>query len=164
MRVVACDPGCLGALALLDAGNLVDVADMPVVCVRRGKSDKREVDGYDLARLLREWAPDVGIIEQVGGMPGQASGASFNFGRAAGAPEYIMAALGIRMAPRVSPVTWKKRLGLKAGKDDARFAAMRLWPAMASRFARKKDDGRAEAGLIGHWYNLTNGVDNGVFG
>ena len=137
---------------------------MPVVSVRRGKTDKLEVSGAELTALLRGWNADVGVIEQVGGMTGQSASAAFNFGRAAGAVEYVMVALGLRLV-RVPPVTWKKRLGVKPGKDDSRLAAMRLWPAMADRFKRKKDDGRAEAGLIGHWYNLTNGVNNGgVFG
>lgn len=132
---------------------------MPVVCVRRGKSDKREVSGHELAALLRSWDAEVGVIEQVGGITGQSASAAFNFGRAAGAVEYTMTALGLRLV-RVAPVTWKKRLGVKPGKDDSRLAAMRLWPTMAACFSRKKDDGRAEAGLIGHWYNLTNGASN----
>lgn len=132
---------------------------MPVVSVRRGKTDKREVDGWSLASLLRKWNAEVGVIEQVGGMTGQSASAAFNFGRAAGAVEYTMTALGLRLV-RVAPVTWKKRLGVKGGKDDSRLAAMRLWPALAERFKRVKDDGRAEAGLIGQWYFLQNGVSN----
>lgn len=135
---------------------------MPVVCVRRGKSDKREVDGHSLASLLRGWEAEVGVIEQVGGMTGQSASAAFNFGRAAGAVEYTMTALGLRLV-RVPPITWKKKLAIKPGKDDSRLAAMRLWPGVAAKFQRKKDDGRAEACLIGHWYNLTNGASNDVF-
>lgn len=136
---------------------------MPVLSVRRGKTDKNEVDGHALADLLRRWSADVGVIEQVGGMTGQSASAAFNFGRAAGAVEYTMTALGLRLV-RVAPITWKKRLGVKPGKDDSRAAAMRLWPAMAEKFKRKKDDGRAEAGLIGHWYLLTNQTIGGSYG
>ena len=155
MKVVSVDPGCLGALALFHGQSLVDIIDMPVVTVRRGKTDKKEIDAYRLTESLRGWGADVGVIEQVGGMTGQSASAAFNFGRAAGAPEYIMASLGMRLV-RVPPITWKKRLAVKPGKDDSRLQAMRLWPAHASRFARKKDDGRAEAALVGHWYFLTN--------
>jgi crossover junction endodeoxyribonuclease RuvC len=132
---------------------------MPVLSVRRGKSDKREVSGHELAALLRRWNAEVGVIEQVGGITGQSASAAFNFGRAAGAVEYTMTALGLRLV-RVSPITWKKRLGIRGGKDDSRAAAMRLWPGMAERFKRVKDDGRAESALIGQWYNLTNGANN----
>lgn len=163
MRVVGVDPGCLGALALLQDGVLLEVLDMPYVTVRRGKSDKKEIDGYALTKSLRQWQADVGVIEQVGGMTGQSASAAFNFGRAAGAPEYIMVALDLRLV-RVPPQTWKKRLGIKGDKDDSRLAAMRLWPGKSALFQRKKDDGRAESALVGHWYNLQNGGSDGVFG
>ena len=166
MKLVSCDPGCTGALALFSDGNLTSVVDMPVLSVRRGKTDKNEVDGHTLAELLRQWAPTAGVIEQVGGMTGQSASAAFNFGRAAGAVEYTLTALNVRLV-RVPPVTWKKRLGIKAGKDDSRLAAMRLWPALADQFKRKKDDGRAEAALIGHWYMTTHSMEvggEGIFG
>ena len=35
-----------------------------------------------------------------------------------------------------------------ASKDASRAEAIRRWPAQAELFARKKDDGRAEAALI----------------
>lgn len=147
------DPGALGALALLVDGRLEDVEDMPIVRVRRGKTDKAEVEGYALAELVRRWAPDVGIVEKVGGMTGQSASAAFNFGRAAGACEYTFKTLGIR-TELVAPITWKKNLRIMPGKDDSRAAAMRLWPAKASMFKRKMDDGRAEASLIAHWFHL----------
>ena len=84
MRLVGIDPGSLGALALLDGGRLVDVADMPIVKVRRGKTDKSELEGYELARLLRRWDARLGVIEAVGGMTGQSASAAFNFGRPPG--------------------------------------------------------------------------------
>jgi hypothetical protein len=101
------------------------------------------------------------VVEQVGGMTGQSASAAFNFGRAAGAPEYIAKALKIRVE-LVSPVTWKKALQVNPGKDGSRAMAQRLWPAMAHHFERKKDDGRAEAALIAHWFWLKNGGVDGV--
>lgn len=162
MRVLGVDPGAYGALALLADGALVRVVDMPIVIVRRGKTDKAEVDGHSLARLVSEMAPDIGIVELVGGMTGQSASAAFNFGRSAGAPEYIMQALGVR-TERVAPIRWKKALNIKPGKDDSRHAAMKLWPAHAASFARKKDDGRAEAALIGHWFWMHNSGGQNVF-
>lgn len=165
MRLVGVDPGSLGALALLDNGRLVDVADMPIVKVRRGKTDKSELEPYELAALLRRWQAPLGVIEAVGGMTGQSASAAFNFGRAAGGAEYTMTALGMRIV-RVAPITWKKALGLRGGKDDSRLAAMRLWPDAAGRFARKKDDGRAESALVAHWFTTTphyTGASENVF-
>jgi len=150
MRIVGVDPGCYGALALMESGALIAVADMPILKVRRGKTDKAEVDGYSLAALLREWWPDAAAVELVAGITGQSASAAFNFGRAAGAVEYALKTYGTQVE-LIAPVTWKKAMRLSAGKDDARAKAMRLWPAKANLFARKKDDGRAEAALIAQY-------------
>jgi crossover junction endodeoxyribonuclease RuvC len=40
-------------------------------------------------------------------------------------------------------------MGKDGAKDAARSNAIRRWPAKADLFARVKDDGRAEAALIG---------------
>lgn len=153
MRIVGVDPGAHGGVALLVAGRLERAVDMPAIEVRRGKTDKAEVDGYALAALLREMRPDAVVVEQVGGIQGQSASAAFNFGRAAGAPEYAAKALGIRVE-HVTPMRWKKALGLNAGKDGSRAMAMRLWPELAALFARKKDNDRAEAALLAHWFSL----------
>lgn len=150
MRILGVDPGCYGALTLLVDGRIQRIEDMPNLKLRRGKSDKAEIDGYSLAALLRELAPDLAVIEQVGGMEGQAAGAAFNFGRAAGAPEYMLKAMGVRVE-MVAPATWKKFMKLKGGKDASREAAMRLWPMEAGLFSRVKDNDRAEAALIAEW-------------
>jgi crossover junction endodeoxyribonuclease RuvC len=160
-RILGVDPGCYGALVLFDQAEPEGFADMPILKVRRGKSDKAEVDGHALARAIKDFKPDVLVIEQVGGMTGQSASAAFNFGRAAGAPEYTGTALGLRVE-RVAPITWKKALKVNPGKDGSRFMAMRLWPNVAGWFARVKDDGRAEAALIAHWFWLKNGGENAV--
>lgn len=159
MKILGIDPGCYGALALLDCGALAEVHDMPFLKVRRGKSDKAEIDGYTLGWLLRSLAPDLALVEQVGGVTGQSPSASFNFGRAAGAPEYVLKAMGVRVE-MVHPAVWKRALRLNVGKDAARAAAMRLWPPLADKFKRVKDDGRAEASLIAHYGQITFGGSN----
>lgn len=162
MRIVGVDPGCYGALALLVGDSLRDIVDMPIVKVRRGKTDKAEVNGYELGDVLRRLAPDVLVIEQVGGMTGQGASMAFNFGRAAGAPEYAAKTLGVRVEP-VAPITWKRALRVNPGKDGSRHMAMKLWPGSAAQFARKKDDGRAEAALIARWFRQQNRGGDGVF-
>jgi crossover junction endodeoxyribonuclease RuvC len=150
MRIVGCDPGCGGALALLHDG-LSCILDMPTFHVRRGKTDKAEVDAGALLDALLRWAPDVFVLEQVGGLPGQSAPAAFNFGRAVAAAEYTARAVGLRVE-LVAPVTWKKGMRLGPGKDEARAAACNLWPHKRDLFARVKDDGRAEAALIAEWF------------
>lgn len=136
---------------------------MPHLAIRSGKTDKYEVDGYTLAALLRELRPDIAYVEKVGGLPGQSSPAAFNFGRAAGAPEYTLKALGVRVE-RVPPQTWKRTLRV-IGKDAARAMAMRLWPEHAADFRRKMDEDRAEAALIAEFGRREQGeTDVSVFG
>lgn len=156
MLIVGVDPGCYGALAWLQTGILVRVEDMPILKIRRGKTDKVEVDGYLLSRMLSDHRADLVLIEQVGGLPGQSASAAFNFGRAAGAVEYQAMALGMRVE-RVAPQVWKKALRLNQGKDAARALAARMWPGKAGLFARVKDDGRAESALIAEYGRRTYG-------
>ena len=164
MTIVGVDPGCSGALARVGRDGYLYpyVSDMPVLRVRRGKTDKAEVDGYAVAELLRSWDRahkiETVVIERVGGVMGQAAGASFNFGRATGVVEGVAKALGFRVET-VPPATWKKALGLRGGKDESRAAAIRRWPKFHDLFARKKDDGRAEAALIACWFALNNGTE-----
>lgn len=150
MRCVGVDPGAYGALSLIANGQLIRVDDMPIIKIRRDKTDKAEVDGYTLASVLREMAPDILFLEQVGGITGQSASAAFNFGRAAGAVEYAAKALGIRVE-LVPPGTWKRAMKLNPGKDAARAMAMRMWPERADLFKRVKDADRAEACLIAEW-------------
>jgi crossover junction endodeoxyribonuclease RuvC len=71
------------------------------------------------------------------------------FGRSRGVVEGILGACGVT-ASLITPAAWKRTVGLSvASKDAARSEAIRRWPNHAALFARTKDDGRAEASLIG---------------
>jgi hypothetical protein len=53
-------------------------------------------------------------------------------------------------AAAVSPLAWKRAVGLTLASKDASWSeAIRRWPGNASLLARVRDDGRAEAALIG---------------
>jgi crossover junction endodeoxyribonuclease RuvC len=52
----------------------------------------------------------------------------------------------------VRPQQWTKDLGVGADKGAHREAAMRLYPGDAEQFMRVKDDGRADAALLAHWW------------
>lgn len=145
--IVGVDPGLSGAIALLDVdGNLVDVYDMPVV------------DGHISAAILASyegWRTTPtrfhAVVEDVHAMPGQGVTSMFTFGRGVGVIEGTFGALGVPVT-RVTPQKWKRSFGLGKDKGESRRRALELWPAHASKFARVKDDGRAEAALIGLWY------------
>lgn len=163
--IVGVDPGSLGAAAAVNArGEIIFIEDMPVLEVRRGKSDKLEIDGYALAELFIERVKPGAIVfvELVNGMQGQSASAAFAFGRSAAAPEYIAKARGMRVE-RVAPATWKRGMGLlAAGKDGARAMASRMWPQHAGLFKRVKDDGRAEAALLAEWGRRRLRAEGGI--
>ena len=46
---------------------------------------------------------------------------------------------------------WKKAMGVTADKRSSRDVAARRWPTEAHRFARVRDDGRAEAALLAEY-------------
>ena len=160
MRILGVDPGGSGALALLE-GSEIRVADMPVFKVRRGKSDKPELDVHGLSAILDDWRPEACFFERVFGMTDQSAPAAFNFGRIAGAAEAIVKTAGARFE-FVAPHVWKKALKIR-GKDDARAIATNLWPSAAGEFRRKMDQDRAEAALIAE-YGRMQLIKNGVFG
>jgi crossover junction endodeoxyribonuclease RuvC len=54
----------------------------------------------------------------------------------------------------VTPQAWQKAAGVRGGKDGARQRACELFPNYAGLFARKKDDGRADAACMA-WYAAT---------
>lgn len=153
MRIIGVDPGAYGALALVDGPCLIAVFDMPILKIRRGKTDKAEVDGYRLAAELAEFPGahcGTAYLEQVGGITGQSASAAFNFGRSCGIVEGVLKGSGARVE-FVPPGTWKRFLRVNPGKDGSRAMAARFWPDKAHLFARVKDDGRAEAALIAEY-------------
>ncbi len=142
--IVGFDPGATGALArLTDGGDLLAVADMPVVEVR----GKRRVSAPLLAAIVREWAPRLAVIEEVGSRPGEGHAGAFAFGRSAGVLEGVCAMAGVPVV-LARPDVWKRALKVTADKGSCRLMAQRLWPAHAASFARVRDDGRAEAALV----------------
>ena len=148
MRVLGIDPGANGALAVVEGGRLVDLVDMPTMTVKRGSREVREVNAPALGAVLENLQPiDAAMLEQVGAMPGQGVSSMFAFGRAVGVLE---GALGAAKIPytRIPPQEWQRGMRVRGGKDGARERAMALFPARAADFDRKKDDGRADAGVI----------------
>lgn len=144
--IVSIDPGASGAIAFLDDdGTLIDVVDMPVV--------EKQVAGSLLRDILTQYGgpPADAIVERVASMPRQGVASTFKFGCAYGTALGVIAALGIPVH-HVTPTVWKRAMGVTADKETSRHKAIDRWPHQAGLFARKKDDGRAEAALIGLWW------------
>jgi hypothetical protein len=148
--ILAIDPGMSGALAWLsDDGHLIHIADMPTAKIR----DRNRIMAAELADMIASRKPDRAVIEQVGPMPRDGSMGAFWFGYGAGMLEATIVTLGIELH-MVTPQRWKKGAGVPADKNGARVMAMRLWPGASEQFRRVKDDGRAEAALMGRWAAL----------
>jgi hypothetical protein len=160
--VLAVDPGATGALAFIRPapGGLglfvVEVEDMPVVQVRVGKKGLRnEVNETALARLIAGFQAQHTLthayVERVQPVPHDGTVGAFKFGTGFGIVRGALAGLSVPMT-LVTPQAWKRAVNLPTGatKDQSRQLASRLYPELAGRFARKKDDGRAEAVLLAH--------------
>lgn len=148
MIVCGIDPGVSGAIAWI-AEDRVMVADMPVVEVR----GKRVIDAGKVTRILRGLPakPDMVVLEHVQGVQGSGATSAFAFGRGFGLIEGVVAAIGLPLT-LVRPQTWTKALGVSRDKGYHRIAAASLFPSHANLFERVKDDGRADAVLLAHWY------------
>lgn len=149
--ILAIDPGASGALAFfnVEAGTL-DIIDTPTVQIKRGAKLKTEISPQMLAAIIRPRQPDIAILELVGAMPGQGVSSMFQFGRGVGMYEGALAALQIPVT-YVTPQGWQKAVNARSGKDGNRQRAAEIYPAYAQLFARKKDDGRADAALMAWW-------------
>lgn len=155
------DPGLHGAIAAynVDLGVLA-VADIPTHKITTNGKERLHLDRHGLAALLRAQQREVvlAIIEDVHFIPirkkngeqAQVGVSAFKFGFVAGAIQQCVADHNIPMK-LVAPQIWKRRFGLKADKDAARAKASELLPAHAHLWARKCDDGRAEAALLAYY-------------
>ena len=151
MIVMAIDPGLSGAIAVFEGGALIDITDMPTHELSRNGKAKRQISASALAGIFTQHDPRHVIVEKVSAMPGQGVTSMFSFGRSLGIIEGIVAAYDIPVT-YVTPSVWTKAVGRGAGKDASRARACELYPTHQKSFARVKDDGRADAVLIGTWY------------
>ena len=140
------DPGLSGAVALLGHGYLA-VADMPVM----GTGRQRLVNGAELTLRLRGWNPDIANIERAGAFPGQGVSSMFKFGRCLGVVEGILHGLTCP-TEYVAASVWKRHFSLPKDKESSRMKALQLFPGLAQNLTRKKDENKAEALLIAHWF------------
>src|SRR5678815_5894036 len=138
------DPGAVsGAYALFFAGKPVKVGDLPVA--------DGQLDGAELGRMVAGMEPEAVVVERVASMPKQGVASTFKFGMAVGIIHGVVLANEVPLH-LVTPGTWKRHFRLTGtDKDAARALAIRLWPGMQG-LARKKDQGRADALLMGLYH------------
>ena len=144
--IIGVDPGKTGALVLLDTPVILEYRDMPF--------EDKMVDGAELYDWLMFCRTIYGVkeacVEQVSSRPQQGVVSTFNFGVSYGILLGCLQSAGLDIS-FVRPQVWKKALELSRDKEESRQLALSMWPDNAEDFARKKDDGRAEAALIAFW-------------
>ena len=148
--IISIDPGVSGAVAILDGSKLVDVFDMPTEIITVNRKQKKRINANDLAAAFNEYPPTRVVIEDVHAMPGQGVTSMFAFGQALGIAHGVAACFTDQVVT-VGPRVWKRYFKLDSDKGASRRLASERWPEMAQYFKRMKDDGRAEAALIGLW-------------
>ena len=157
MSVWGIDPGLNGAIALFDMmeGHL-EVFDMPIMEIKK----KRQVNPQLLTDILEQHNAPV-FIEQVGARPGQGVSSMFNFGKSYGICLGVSAGLKLPTTT-ITPLVWQRALKVEKGKDGNRLRATQIFPNFSSLFARKKDDGRADAALLAYYGAVffADNVDN----
>lgn len=154
---VGIDPGIGGGVAMFCDSKYYGCWSMPVIMKKNGR---REIDAASLHSLLSRYITEartqatqrvVGVCEQVSARPGQGVSSMFSFGDSFGVARTVLALLCDEVH-FVSPVVWKRHLGLiKQKKDVSRSLALRMFPAAHFQLQRKLDEGRAEALLLAHY-------------
>ena len=158
MIVLGIDPGATGGFAgVYKCGDgQLAIADARMTPLRN-VTKKPMLDVITLDAWLHELSADVGVIEQVSAMPKQGVSSSFQFGRMYGAAESLLHTWCNRFF-YVTPVVWKKKMGLSSDKVSSLDLATsifgneardRFWPL-------KKNEGVAEAALLAAWWIKEN--------
>jgi crossover junction endodeoxyribonuclease RuvC len=168
MFIIGVDPGCSGAIVILDLGGAyVAHLDMPTVKV----GTKSRVNAAAVAAFLRYHIDALpfhhvsmmhAFIEQVGAMPKQGVSSMFTFGHACGVIEGVIIGLGIPHT-KITPQAWKKSAGLiGSDKDAARSRAIQLYPELRALDAIGKGQAIADALLIARHGRIHLGEDKFV--
>lgn len=141
---IGIDPGCSGAIVVLEDDIPVDGMLMPTLKV----GTNTRVNGAAVADLLAKHRGAPVFLEQVGAMPGQGGASMFTFGHAAGLVQGVVVGAGNPLT-LVTPQKWKKAAGLiGTEKDASRSHAILLWPHWRDLDTKIKGQALADAALI----------------
>jgi len=151
--VMGVDPGLTGAFAMVirhadKSFELTGIWDMPTKAEGR---QKLQVDATRFAKIIDKPFLTLVVLERVQSSPQQGVASAFRFGKGAGLLEGVLTGL-TKPYVLIPPATWKWKMGLRGADKKASLEMARgLW-ANQDWFRRAKDDGRAEAALLGlHW-------------
>ncbi len=140
--ILGIDNGLLGCLAFYNGEELI-LHDMPTLEVK----ERRVLDMQAIARIIKNDPPWHVYLEKLTPLPKISGLGSFSMGHSEGFMLGLLTGFNLPYT-MVRPNDWKKQMGCPADKDAARQRASQLLPQFAHNWARKRDDGRAEASLI----------------
>lgn len=147
MRIIGIDPGLSGALALLDAGKLIDIVDI--------EASQSRINAAYLAAVIQRWKPDFAVCEAVTARPGQGVTSMFTFGHGLGTITAVLSTLGVPYL-LIRPQCWQSHFEIQSSssakaehKREIADRAEALFPGAplyGPRGALK--DGRSDALLL----------------
>ena len=149
MRTLGIDPGATGAIVLLEDGQPIEWAEMPVNKI----GSTTRVNAAALTDFIASCCCTHVYVEAVHSMPKQGVASSFNFGHNVGTVMGVLGAMGLPHT-LVTPQAWKKAMGLiGTDKDAARARAIQLWPKWRDLDKKGKGQALADAALIARYGN-----------
>ena len=164
MIIIGIDPGIAGAICFFSNGDVIDVIDMPTMA--EGKKNKKQVNGRQIFNEIKSIKSKFlndnisVVVEQVSAMPGQGVTSMFNFGQSFGLIKGICSAMELPIY-YVRPAKWKKYFSLiNSEKDASRTKAIEMFPKISYKLSKKKDNNKADAILIAHYFENT--IENNV--
>ena len=144
-RILGCDPGVSGALALIDFdANSIEIHDMPITKI----DGKSRINHHTLANLIFLLDADLAVVEHVSASPQMGVVSAFNFGQSFAS---IVQALASSQTPYelVAPNVWTRVMGVKAKENDSsRQRASMLMPQFSQHWPNKGHHGRSDAALL----------------
>lgn len=144
--MIGIDPGNNGAMCVKESDGSLTFYDCPL-------SKDKTLDYVGMVEIVSRYPGYTAIIEEVSAF-GMGRTSAFNFGRNYSAWIAICTAFNIQIHT-VRPHIWSKDLG-KSGKDVNKYAGLELarslYPEALPYLKRKKDQDRADALLLIHWY------------
>ena len=147
MRTLGIDPGATGAIVLLEDGQPIEWAEMPVNKI----GSTTRVNAAALTDFIASCCCTHVYVEAVHSMPKQGVASSFNFGHNVGTVMGVLGAMGLPHT-LVTPQAWKKAMGLiGTDKDAARARAIQLWPKWRDLDKKGKGQALADAALIARY-------------
>ncbi len=158
MLIAGIDPGKSGTLFVCGSDRSYKIHPTETIGTKRP-----EYDMGKMVQALKDYMPELVVIEQQQAMPKQGVSSSYAIGYGFGLWRGIIAALGLRVLI-VRPVVWKKLMlaGLPKGDTKAAsiIAAQRLFPGVDLKRTPKckgPDHNIAEALLLAEYGRRVEG-------